>query len=130
MQHAVRWQIEHLRSQCEVWREGDVICTNHPAAGGSHLPDITVITPVFSDGSSHKTPVFYVASRGHHADIGGSTPGSMPPFSKTLLEEGAAIKSFYLVKSNVFQVIAPLMHLCGHTFYSWYLGGRNIEDTA
>ena len=53
-------------------RRGDVILSNHPKAGGSHLPDLTVITPVFLDGSDD--PVFFVANRGHHADIGGLTP--------------------------------------------------------
>eukprot|EP01060_Flectonema_neradi_P036302 TRINITY_DN6940_c3_g1_i1.p1 TRINITY_DN6940_c3_g1~~TRINITY_DN6940_c3_g1_i1.p1 ORF type:complete len:1275 (+),score=277.80 TRINITY_DN6940_c3_g1_i1:43-3825(+) len=83
----------------DTWKEGDVVVTNHPAVGGSHLPDITVITPVFCDGK----PVFYVACRGHHADIGGTTPGSIPPFSKRLVEEGAHIESFFLVKNGVFQ---------------------------
>lgn len=72
---------------------------NHPRAGGTHLPDITVITPVYSEGN----PVFYVASRGHHADIGGIQPGSMPSFSKFLEEEGAAIESFKLVKDGKYQ---------------------------
>ena len=59
--------------------EGDVLVSNHPQlAGGSHLPDITVITPVFVE----KKIVFFVASRGHHADVGGIAPGSMPPLSK------------------------------------------------
>jgi len=72
--------------------------TNHPLAGGTHLPDMTVITPVFEQGK----PVFYVASRGHHADIGGIQPGSMPSFSKSLAEEGAAFMSFKLVNKGVF----------------------------
>lgn len=55
-------------------KESDVLLSNHPVAGGSHLPDITCITPVFQDGEI----VFWVASRGHHADIGGILPGSMP----------------------------------------------------
>ncbi len=76
-----------------------MLVTNHPAFGGSHLPDITVITPCFHEGRV----VFLVASRGHHADIGGTTPGSMPPFSTSLDEEGACIKSFRLVKKGVFQ---------------------------
>jgi 5-oxoprolinase (ATP-hydrolysing) len=82
-----------------------VLVTNHPAAGGSHLPDITVITPVFnvSDSGSSTVPSFYVASRGHHADIGGTTPGSMPSDSQTLVEEGAVIHSFKLVSGGVFQ---------------------------
>lgn len=96
MQDAVRWQIRNLGDD---WKEGEVLVSNHPAAGGSHLPDITVITPVFSEGK----PVFYVASRGHHADIGGITPGSMPPFSKILEDEGACFKSFKLVTNGVFQ---------------------------
>lgn len=61
MSEAVRWQLNN----CKDWKEGEVILTNHPTAGGSHLPDLTVITPVYKDGK----PVFYVASRGHHADI-------------------------------------------------------------
>ncbi|MEN8200589.1 MAG: hydantoinase/oxoprolinase family protein, partial [Thermodesulfobacteriota bacterium] len=78
---------------------GDVLVANHPAAGGSHLPDITVITPVFQG----ENIIFWVASRGHHADIGGISPGSMPPDSRQLIEEGAAILSFKLVEKNVFQ---------------------------
>ncbi|KAI8924480.1 Hydantoinase B/oxoprolinase-domain-containing protein [Entophlyctis helioformis] len=77
MQEAVRWQMSHLQGKL---KDGDVIVTNHPAAGGSHLPDITVITPVFDHGNV----VFFVASRGHHADIGGIQPGSMPPNSREL----------------------------------------------
>ena len=73
--------------------------SNHPMAGGSHLPDITVITPVYH----HDSIVFFVASRGHHADIGGISPGSMPPFSKYLSEEGIAIKSFKIVKTQIFR---------------------------
>ncbi len=85
-------------------QEGDVLLSNHPQlAGGSHLPDITVITPVFNAGSI----VFFVASRGHHADIGGITPGSMPPASRTLEEEGAAIVSFKIVRKGTFQVGVP-----------------------
>ncbi len=78
---------------------GDVLVSNHPAAGGSHLPDITVITPVFKDGKA----IFWVAARGHHADIGGISPGSMPPGSRYLQEEGACIESFKLVEGGIFQ---------------------------
>ncbi|KAJ3250205.1 hypothetical protein HDU77_006899 [Chytriomyces hyalinus] len=95
MQEAVRWQMKHLDGKI---KDGDVLMTNHPAAGGSHLPDITIITPVFSGGQI----VFFVASRGHHADIGGIQPGSMPPNSCELYQEGAAVKSFHLVKGGVF----------------------------
>ena len=81
--------------------EGDVILANHPKAGGSHLPDLTVITPVFYGGLDK--PVFFVANRGHHADIGGILPGSMPPHSKYLWEEGASFKSFKLVDRGEFK---------------------------
>lgn len=96
MQDAVRYQIRTLGAS---WKEGEVLLSNHPSAGGTHLPDITIITPVYYDGNI----VFYVASRGHHADIGGATPGSMPPFSKKLSEEGLAVKSMKLVKNGLFQ---------------------------
>ncbi|KAH7290098.1 hypothetical protein KP509_30G031800 [Ceratopteris richardii] len=96
MSSTVRWQLQHWGSNL---KEGDVLVTNHPAAGGSHLPDITVVTPVYRDGDL----VFFVASRGHHAEIGGITPGSMPPFSKAIWEEGAAIKTFKLVEGGEFQ---------------------------
>ena len=74
---------------------GDAFVTNDPAGGGSHLPDITIVTPVFVIGS--KTPVFFVASRGHHADVGGCTPGSMPPDSTTLAEEGVVFRGERIV---------------------------------
>ncbi|KAI0566591.1 5-oxo-L-prolinase [Gracilaria domingensis] len=96
MQDAVRRQILILG---DSWAEGEVVLTNHPCAGGSHLPDITIITPVYNEGK----PVFYVASRGHHADIGGVTPGSMPPFSKTIADEGLAIRSMRIVRNGSFQ---------------------------
>lgn len=77
---------------------GDIVITNHPGAGGSHLPDITLITPVFTDGD---LPIGYVANRAHHAEIGGITPGSMPPNAKNLAEEGVVISPQYLVKGGV-----------------------------
>ncbi|KAM9978310.1 hypothetical protein ACTFIY_012063 [Dictyostelium cf. discoideum] len=96
MQNAVKYQVETLGSN---WKEGEVVLSNHPQAGGSHLPDLTVMTPVYHKGEI----VFFVASRGHHADIGGITPGSMPPFSKNISEEGAAIMSLKIVKDGHFQ---------------------------
>ena len=96
MSDAVR---EQLRLQKGDISEGDVLVTNDPRHGGSHLPDITVVTPVM-DGDK---PLFFVASRGHHAEVGGISPGSMPPFSRTLDEEGACITSFKLVEKGKFQ---------------------------
>ena len=75
---------------------GDVYVLNDPYHGGTHLPDITVVTPVFLDEDDVR-PGFFVASRGHHADIGGITPGSMPPFSRDITEEGVLIDNFQLV---------------------------------
>ncbi|MBO9646879.1 MAG: hydantoinase B/oxoprolinase family protein [Variovorax sp.] len=76
---------------------GDVYVLNDPYHGGTHLPDITVVTPVYLDAADAR-PSFYVASRGHHADVGSITPGSMPPFSKTIEEEGVLIDNFKLVE--------------------------------
>jgi 5-oxoprolinase (ATP-hydrolysing) len=79
-------------------RQGDVYVTNNPYNGGTHLPDITVITPIFIDQQT--TPNFFVASRGHHADIGGITPGSMPPDSTSIEEEGILLDNMCLVKDG------------------------------
>ena len=95
MSEAVRQQV---KLQGKMLKVGDVLLTNHPIAGGSHLPDITIVTPVWKDGKA----IFYIASRGHHADIGGISPGSMPPFSRELKEEGACIKTFKLVENGIF----------------------------
>jgi 5-oxoprolinase (ATP-hydrolysing) len=96
-------------------RAGDSWLINSPYHGGTHLPDMTVVAPVFLDGAgdaatsggreaqgSARAPDFFVASRAHHADIGGTTPGSMPPFSQNIEEEGALFELFQLVTSNEF----------------------------
>ncbi|KAI9794652.1 MAG: hypothetical protein M1833_000341 [Piccolia ochrophora] len=101
-----------VRTQAEIWKgklkRGDVIVSNHPEFGGTHLPDITVVTPAFSGD----TIIFYVASRAHHADIGGILPGSMPPHSRELYQEGAAIKSEKLVSEGKFneERITEILH--------------------
>jgi len=82
-------------------RPGDVEARNAPYHGGTHLPDVTVITPVFDDAG--RKILFYVASRGHHADIGGTTPGSMPPDSVTVDQEGVMIDNFQLVDQGKFR---------------------------
>src|SRR6185437_5767991 len=86
-------------------KPGDVYVLNAPYNGGTHLPDITVITPVFAedDRAGRGDVLFYVASRGHHADIGGITPGSMPPGSRTVEEEGVLIDNFLLVDAGRFR---------------------------
>lgn len=92
-----------VKAQLELWKgklnHGDVLVTNHPLAGGSHLPDITVITPVLDE---NREPIFWTASRGHHADIGSISAGSMPPNSKTIFDEGAAIMTFKLCSNGKF----------------------------
>ena len=98
----------HLGAMSETVREiirlnpsvnaGDVFITNDPYGGGSHLPDVTVVSPVYIDGSG---PVFWVASRSHHAEIGGKTPGSMPPDATCLAEEGVLISNLKLVDRGV-----------------------------
>ena len=80
-------------------REGDVYLLNDPYHGGTHLPDVTVVTPVFAE--SVEEILFYVGSRGHHADIGGITPGSMPPFSTTVEDEGVLLDNVKLVENGV-----------------------------
>jgi 5-oxoprolinase (ATP-hydrolysing) len=90
---------------------GDVYVLNAPYNGGTHLPDITVITPVFDEVD--ETILFYVASRGHHADVGGITPGSMPPDSRTVEEEGVLIDNFKLVDRGHFREAEMLALLEG-----------------
>ncbi|WP_309627477.1 hydantoinase B/oxoprolinase family protein [Brevundimonas sp.] len=87
-----------LASRGETLRPGDVVMLNAPYNGGTHLPDITVIMPVFLNGE--RTPAFFVAARGHHADVGGITPGSMPASSTTVEQEGVLIDDFLLVEGG------------------------------
>ena len=90
---------------------GDAWLLNSPYHGGTHLPDMTVVTPVFLGGGPR--PDFFVASRAHHADIGGVTPGSMPPFSRTIQEEGILFECFQLVAAGQLrerEVLAALGH--------------------
>ena len=77
---------------------GEAYMLNDPYRGGTHLPDITVVTPVFLDAMS--APSFFVASRGHHADVGGTTPGSMPPFSTSIEEEGVLIDNLKVLEAG------------------------------
>ncbi|MEM7047598.1 MAG: hydantoinase B/oxoprolinase family protein [Pseudomonadota bacterium] len=96
MSECVRTIHHHRAGQM---RGGDVFMMNNPFKGGTHLPDVTVITPVFEDGAV----IFYLASRGHHADIGGTTPGSAPPDSRHIDQEGVLIDDVVLVKQGVLQ---------------------------
>ncbi len=90
-----------IRENAGKMQPGDVYVLNDPYHGGTHLPDVTVITPVYLGAAAHDKPLFYVGSRGHHADIGGTTPGSMPPFSTRIEEEGVQINNVKLVAQGV-----------------------------
>jgi 5-oxoprolinase (ATP-hydrolysing) len=97
MGESVRVVLERRAGQM---KPGDAFVLNAPYAGGTHIPDVTVVVPVFLAGET--VPAFYVAARGHHADIGGITPGSMPPFSKHIREEGVLLDNVQLVREGVF----------------------------
>ncbi len=108
-------------------RPGDVYVLNAPYNGGTHLPDITVVTPVFDAAGGEI--LFYVASRGHHADVGGITPGSMPPDSRTVEEEGVLIDDVKLVDRGRF-LEAEMRKLLGSGKYPARNPDQNIADLA
>ncbi len=107
-------------------RPGDVYVLNDPYHGGTHLPDVTVVTPVYLEHGD-EAPSFYVASRGHHADIGGSTPGSMPPFSATIEEEGVLLDNFLLVRAGKLRE-PELLALLNGGHYPTRNPAQNIAD--
>ncbi|AFY69194.1 5-oxoprolinase (ATP-hydrolysing) [Thalassoporum mexicanum PCC 7367] len=131
-------------SDRQLRQPGYVYATNNPYNGGTHLPDITVITPVFIDSidsgeqrksskssqssaSNDSAPMFYVAARGHHADLGGITPGSMPPHSQHLDQEGVLFDNFELVRSGQFQE-AKLRQLLSDNPHPARNPDQNIAD--
>jgi 5-oxoprolinase (ATP-hydrolysing) len=105
---------------------GDVYVLNDPYHGGTHLPDVTVVTPVYLDEGGAR-PSFFVASRGHHADIGGTTPGSMPPFSTGIAEEGVLIDNFKLIEQGALREEA-LRGLLGAGAYPSRNPAQNLAD--
>ena len=111
MERSVETVIAHNQGSM---RPGDVYALNAPYNGGTHLPDITVVTPVFDD--TETDILFYVASRGHHADVGGTAPGSMTPLAKTVEEEGVLFDNFKLVDAGKFQEDALYQLLTDHAF--------------
>ncbi|WP_250124435.1 hydantoinase B/oxoprolinase family protein [Chroococcidiopsis sp. CCMEE 29] len=114
----------------DTLKPGDVYASNNPYNGGTHLPDITVITPVFDDNQQQNLKskiLFYTASRGHHADIGGITPGSMPPSSCTVEQEGVLIDNFQLVSQGKIREKALLELLTGGS-YPARNPAQNIAD--
>ncbi|PLB43363.1 hypothetical protein P170DRAFT_459786 [Aspergillus steynii IBT 23096] len=123
MSYAVKFQHDLHKGNLTP---GDVLVSNHPEAGGTHLPDITVITPVFE--KSGKEVAFYVASRGHHTDIGGLGGTSMPPNSTELWQEGAAIRSFKLVHAENFDDKGITEILLSPGQYPGCSGSRHVAD--
>ncbi|CAN5186212.1 hydantoinase B/oxoprolinase family protein [soil metagenome] len=93
--------VRAVRDRHPTLRPGEAYALNNPYAGGTHLPDITVVMPVFV-GEGSTEAAFYVAARGHHADVGGIQPGSMPPFSKTIGEEGVMLDALPIMRGGAF----------------------------
>ncbi|MGK7910709.1 MAG: hydantoinase B/oxoprolinase family protein [Synechococcus sp.] len=114
-----------MRAKGDRLHTGDVYVLNNPYNGGTHLPDITVITPVFDEAG--RSIQFYVASRGHHADVGGITPGSMPPNSTTVEDEGILLDTVLLVSQGTFRESA-LLDLLTSTPYPARNPAQNIAD--
>ena len=127
MGETVRAVIEQCRA---TMQDGDAYVLNSPYQGGTHLPDITVITPVFyqqNNTPDNTKPLFYVACRGHHADIGGITPGSMPPNSRHIEEEGVLIDCFLAVRNGYFDEQA-LREMLASTAWPARDINTNIDD--
>lgn len=121
MSYAVKYQMKIHKGDL---KNGDVLVANHPRAGGTHLPDITVIAPVFEGDEI----VFFVASRGHHTDIGGLGGNSYPPNSTELWQEGAAIRSFRLVRDGKFDEEGVLKIFKKPGEYPGCAGSRHIGE--
>ncbi|MGB9304182.1 MAG: hydantoinase B/oxoprolinase family protein [Mycobacterium sp.] len=107
---------EVIRRRVGAMRPGDVYAVNDPYHGGTHLPDITVVTPVFDAAGAHV--LFFVASRGHHAEIGGITPGSMPANSHEIHQEGVLFDNWLLAENGQFRETATLRLLTEALFPS------------
>ncbi|WP_340108949.1 hydantoinase B/oxoprolinase family protein [Pikeienuella sp. HZG-20] len=115
--------VETIIAQNPEMRPGDVFALNAPYNGGTHLPDITVVTPVFDEAGAEI--LFYVASRGHHADVGGSAPGSMTPLATTVDEEGVLFDNFHLVDRGRFREAALVELLTDHPWPA-----RNVHQNV
>ncbi|HYW19720.1 MAG TPA: hydantoinase B/oxoprolinase family protein [Nodularia sp. (in: cyanobacteria)] len=116
-----------INDKGDTIQPGNVYLSNNPYNGGTHLPDVTAITPVFLEATNTSTPLFYVVSRGHQADIGGISPGSMPPHSTTVEEEGILFDNFLLVAQGNFQEI-PVREILANHRYPARNPDQNIAD--
>ncbi|MGI9461386.1 MAG: hydantoinase B/oxoprolinase family protein [Alphaproteobacteria bacterium] len=119
MADSVRYLIAIFKKKKQNFTMGDSFLTNSPYHGGTHLPDMTVISPIFID----KKLTFFIASRGHHTDVGGLTPGSMPAYSKNIIDEGILIDHFHLVKKGILKKSDLTKILINHRYPV-----RNLEQ--
>lgn len=121
MSSAIKCQLDYWGSDL---KEGDILCTNSPSVGGTHLPDITVISPVFIDGVIQ----FVVAARAHHSEIGGTTPGSSSSYARDIHEEGVNIEYWKIVSGGRFDDEGLIKHFVD-TPRTWGVSGtRNLGD--
>jgi len=118
--------VKSIIAQNPVMRAGDSYLLNSPYHGGTHLPDLTVVTPVFSPDDGQQL-LFFVASRGHHGDIGGISPGSMPADSTNIEQEGVLFENFLLVRDGQFREVA-LIKALSHGKYPARNIAHNVYD--
>ncbi|CDK26344.1 unnamed protein product [Kuraishia capsulata CBS 1993] len=121
MSAAIRYQLEYWKDDL---REGDILCTNSPSVGGTHLPDITIISPVFHEGKIQ----FVVAARAHHSEIGGSAPGSSSSYAREIYEEGVNIETWKIVSGGNFDYEGLTKHFVEGPRRYGVSGTRNIDD--
>ncbi len=117
--------VRAVRDRHPMLKAGDAFALNNPYAGGTHLPDITVVMPIFQPGEA--TAAFYVAARGHHADVGGVQPGSMPPFSTTIAEEGVLLDALPIMREGQF-LESDVRRALGEGPWPSRAPDRNIAD--
>lgn len=121
MSSAIKYQLQYWKNDLF---EGDILCTNSPSVGGSHLPDITIVSPVFIDGQIQ----FLVAARAHHSEIGGTSPGSSSSYARDIREEGVNIETWKIVSKGNFDNEGLIQHFVNEP-RSWGVSGtRNIDD--
>ena len=119
-----------IKNQIELWKddlnEGDILCTNSPSVGGTHLPDITVVTPFFVNSQIK----FVVASRAHHSEIGGSAPGSSSSYAKDIFDEGVNISTWKIVSKGRFDYEGLIKHFIEVPISHGVSGTRNMDDNV
>ncbi|ABN64939.2 5-oxoprolinase [Scheffersomyces stipitis CBS 6054] len=121
MSTAIKYQLDYWKDNL---REGDILCSNSPSVGGTHLPDVTVISPVFIDGKIQ----FVVAARAHHSEIGGSAPGSSSSYARDIFEEGANIEAWKIVSNGKFDYEGLQKYFVEVPRSHGVSGTRNIDD--